>query len=96
MSASRMRIVLFSESCRKLMCVSARIQKRDHVWSYPAKFLVVMPGIKQEFEHVLVPFDYSPRQRCVPLRSRIGVSHINTLDKTLDEKEVVFCTISVL
>ena len=29
---------------------------------YPAKFLVVMPSIEQEFKHVLVPFDYSPRQ----------------------------------
>lgn len=49
-----------------------------------------MPDIEQELEHVLVPLDHSPRQRRVPFWARIGISHVDTLDKALDEKEVVF------
>jgi len=59
---------------------------------YPTELVVVVSSIEKIFKHVFVPFGYSPRQRCVSLRTRIGISHINALDKTLDEKEVVFCT----
>jgi hypothetical protein len=60
MSASRMRIVLFSESCRKP--VREQSEQNGLIVPHPAKFVVVMPSIQQEFEHVLISFNYSPRQ----------------------------------
>ena len=67
MSASRMRIVLFSESCRKPM--SEQSGENGLIVPHPAKFVVVVPGIQQKFEHVLISFDYSPRQRCISPRT---------------------------
>ena len=61
MSASRIRIVLFSESCRK----SVRERFKQNGLPHPAKFVVVVPSIQQKFEHVLISFDYSPRQRSI-------------------------------
>jgi hypothetical protein len=67
MSASRIRIVLFSESCRKPM--SAQSGENGLIVPHPAKFVVVVPGIQKKFEHILISFDYSPRQRCISPRA---------------------------
>lgn len=88
MSARRMRIVLFSESCCKLMREGC---KRGIIGPHPAKLDVVVPGIQEKFKHILISFSHGPCQRRVPLRTRIGVPHIYALDEAPDEKEVVFC-----
>lgn len=59
-SASRMRIVLFSESYKELTC--EREVEGKYCRSYPAKLVVVVPDIEQKFEHFLITLRRSPRQ----------------------------------
>lgn len=59
--------------------------------THSAEFFVVVAGGKKKLERFFVTESSGPRQRRVPLRTRVGIPHVRSLYESLDKKEIVLC-----
>lgn len=85
-SASRIRIVLFSLSCAtRLSQKPRRDQQRTHL----GQLLVIVPSIQQEFKCFFMARYSGPRERGIARRTRVGVAKVGAFDEPLDEEEII-------